>query len=197
RLVGLSTLSPILLPATTFALAVPNSLLVSSSLRLVAPAPPLFCFGGSSSPSIQHHCFVHLPLLSPTSLTPFAVASPTTLSCVASVISIADCSTNSSPLHPIAPDCSSASQIVLKSQQAPSEVSSTSRSMGFRKIPSSSFASGHPDQPNPFAHVLSAETGKDHQFVVFTLFIISSSLPSLCPFSQDHAPSLSIYLGGT
>ncbi|PLW29562.1 hypothetical protein PCANC_24764 [Puccinia coronata f. sp. avenae] len=42
--------------------------------------------------------------------------------------------------------------------------------MGFRKIPSSSFASGHPDQPNPFAHVLSAKTGEDHQFVVFTLF---------------------------
>ncbi|PLW32869.1 hypothetical protein PCANC_07070 [Puccinia coronata f. sp. avenae] len=41
--------------------------------------------------------------------------------------------------------------------------------MGFRKIPSSSFAAGHPDQPNPFAHVLSAETGKDNQFVVFTL----------------------------
>ncbi|PLW15610.1 hypothetical protein PCANC_24116 [Puccinia coronata f. sp. avenae] len=41
--------------------------------------------------------------------------------------------------------------------------------MGFRKIPLSSFAAGHPDQPNPFAHVPSAETGKDNQFVVFTL----------------------------
>ncbi|PLW15611.1 hypothetical protein PCANC_24115 [Puccinia coronata f. sp. avenae] len=116
---------PILLPATTFALAVPNSLLVSLQHHCFQVAPPF------AQPNQHSH---HSPLLHPPHYPVSAL-----------VISIADCSTTSSPnlttfvvahlpscaaasyqLHQIAllrqyQTALAASKIVLKSQQAPSE----------------------------------------------------------------------------
>ncbi|PLW32878.1 hypothetical protein PCANC_07069 [Puccinia coronata f. sp. avenae] len=60
---------PILLPATTFALAVPNSLLVSFfAVRSQHRSALLFCFGRLCLPPKHIIAFKwHLPLLSPTS----------------------------------------------------------------------------------------------------------------------------------